>query len=321
MLKANKEKIVAISKAIQKANTISLYCHINPDGDTLGSALAVYTALTQKGKKVDVYCDGVISNKYKALVNSSAVKYPEKIVHDLSIAIDCDCIGRLGNCMKSFLSSKEQIAIDHHKSHEKFAELTLVVPDAAACAEVVFELLDYMKVIDDTVASLLFAGIVTDTGCFQFSSTTEYTHEIAQALMKYNFNASEIIYLFFKRTSPEIFNLKNRVLSKCKFREDGKIAFITFFQKDFDETNTTTNDTEGIIVGAIDVDTVEVAYAISESGDKNWKISIRTKNYVDASDIAREFGGGGHVRAAGCRLNGYYEDVLDKLTKVAKDRL
>ena len=110
-------------------------------------------------------------------------------------------------------------------------------------------------------------------------------------------------------------------MSKCRFFEDGKIAIITFLTSDFESTGTETSDTEGIISSAIDVDGVEVAFAVSEVKDKNFKVSVRTKNYVDASDVAGEFGGGGHEKAAGCRLNGYYEDVVDKLVKAARDRL
>ena len=117
------------------------------------------------------------------------------------------------------------------------------------------------------------------------------------------------------------FMLENAVLTKCKFFEDDKIAIISFTENDFKQTNTSMNDTLGTIVKVIDIDTVKVAFAISEASPKSYKIMIRTKDGIDASDIAREFGGGGHIRAAGCRLNGYYEDIVDKLLKVARDRL
>ena len=100
-----------------------------------------------------------------------------------------------------------------------------------------------------------------------------------------------------------------------------KTAIITFFADDFAATGTKSADTEGIIASVIDIDGVEVAFAVSEVGDKNFKVSVRTKSYVDASDLASVFGGGGHERAAGCRLNGFYEDVVDKLVKAANDRL
>ena len=117
------------------------------------------------------------------------------------------------------------------------------------------------------------------------------------------------------------FMLENVVLNKCKFYENDQIAIITFTEEDFKQTNTSLNDTLGTIVKVIDIDSVKIAYAISEASTKSYKIMIRTKKDIDASDIASEFGGGGHARAAGCRINGYYEDIVDKLLNVAKDRL
>lgn len=139
--------------------------------------------------------------------------------------------------------------------------------------------------------------------------------------MSYGFDAGEVIYNVFKKTSINKFMLENRVLSKCKFYENNQVAIITFTAEDFKATSTSMNDTLGTIVSVIDIDSVKIAYAIAEAANKSYKIMIRTKNGVDASDIAREFGGGGHARAAGCRLNGYYEDIVDKLNKVARDRL
>ena len=139
--------------------------------------------------------------------------------------------------------------------------------------------------------------------------------------MSYGFDAEAIIYNVFKKTSINKFMLENRVLSKCKFYENNQIAIITFTQDDFQSTSTSMNDTLGTIVSVIDIDSVKIAYAVAEAANRSYKIMIRSKNGVDSSDIAREFGGGGHQRAAGCRLNGYYEDIIDKLLKVARDRL
>ena len=115
--------------------------------------------------------------------------------------------------------------------------------------------------------------------------------------------------------------MKRRALAKAKFFEDRQIALICFTKEDFAATNTTCDDTEGIVIELIDVDCVKVAYALSQVGDKNFKLSIRTKEPVDASDIAMTFGGGGHKFASGCRVNGYLEDIEEKLVKLAKDRI
>lgn len=310
-----------ISKRINRSDDIALYCHTKPDCDALGSMLALYVALKNKGKNVSAYCDSPIPDKYKTLFKSEDIAFPQKRVHDLAISIDASSIDRLGQCMKSFLSAKTQIVIDHHKSFERFASLCYVDETASACAEIVFQLLKSMKAIDVNVAKLLFSGIVTDSGCFSYSNTTKRTHEIACELLEYDFGASETIYQVYRSVTSNKFDLKRRALAKAKFFEDRQIALICFTKDDFLATNTSCDDTEGIVCELIDVDCVKIAYALSQVGDKNFKLSIRTKDPVDASDIARTFGGGGHKFASGCRVNGYLEDIEEKLVKLAKDRI
>lgn len=315
------DKLNEIKSALENAREIAVYCHTNPDGDTIACALSLFHALTKVGKTVTLYCDSEIPAKYAFLNGADKFELPKKGVHELGIALDCSDLDRLGGAAKSFLSCKSTLAVDHHKSHSPFASVYHVEADASACSEIMFRLLDGMNAVDNVTAEILFAGIVADSGCFQYPSTTRNTHKIACALLKYDFDASDVIYRVHRKISRNVFALKMRVLSKCRFFEDGKIAIITFLTSDFESTGTETSDTEGIISSAIDVDGVEVAFAVSEVKDKNFKVSVRTKNYVDASDVAGEFGGGGHEKAAGCRLNGYYEDVVDKLVKTARDRL
>lgn len=306
---------------INRANDVAVYCHTNPDGDTLASALALYTALKKQGKSAHVYCDMPVPDKYLCLANSADVQFPKKGVHELAIAIDCAGIDRLGQCMRSFLSAKTQIAIDHHKSFARFAETCLVDGDACACAEIVYKLLKQMKCLDKDVAGNLFAGIVTDSGCFAYSSVTEETHRIASELMAFGIDGADIIFNVFRSTDKNRFRLKNRVLNKTQFFQDGRIAVIVFSKEDFEATGTSTEDTEGIISELIAIADVEVAYALAEVGTRNYKLSIRTKSAVDASEIALTMGGGGHPCASGCRINGYLEDVVEKIVKLAKDRL
>lgn len=315
------ERYQKIIKSINRANNIAVYCHTNPDGDTLSSALALYTALKKQGKAVDIYCDMPVPDKYLCLKNSQDIGFPQKGTHELAIAVDCAEIDRLGRSMKSFLSSKSQIAIDHHKSFARFAELCLVESDAAACAQIMYKLLKQMRLVDKDISELLFAGIVTDSGCFAYSSVTRETHEIARELLEYGIDGADIIFKVFRSIQKDKFMLKCRVLDKAAFYENDKVALIIFRQEDFLQTNTSTSDTEGIISELIAINDVQVAYALAEVSERSYKVSIRTKSPVDASEIAATMGGGGHSAAAGCRINGYLEDIVEKLIKLAKDRL
>lgn len=310
-----------IIKKINKANEIAIFCHTNPDGDALGSMLALGFALEKKGKKIALFCDSPISVRNSKFFGSERISLPTNKVFDLGIAVDSSELDRLGGCVKSFLSCKSQVAIDHHKSFKRFTETCYVDKDACACAQIIFKLLKEMKLIDKTVAELLFSGIVTDSGCFAFPSVTPETHEIAAELMGYGFNAANAIYNTFRSTSVERFNLKCRALNGAKFFCDNQIGVIVFRIADFKATGTTAADTEGIINELIDVENVKVAFALSEVGDKNFKLSIRSKDPIDASDIAGFYGGGGHKNAAGCRVNGYLEDVIERIVKLALDRI
>ncbi len=315
------DRYAQIIKAITKAKDVAVYCHTNPDGDALSCLLAMGRALKNLGKSVSMYCDCEVPQKYKCLCGSDEITFPQKGVHELAISVDCASIDRLGQCMKSFLSSKKQIAIDHHASFARFAETCLVEANAAACAEIVYKLLKQMKAVDKDVAKLIFAGIVTDSGCFAFSSVKSSTHAVACELLEYGFDGSEVIYDVFRSCDLAKFHLKRRVFDKTRFFCDNMVAVIVFTKDDFEATHTDNSYTEGMVSELIDIREVKVAYALAEVTKHNYKLSIRTKEGVDASEIAMMMGGGGHMRAAGCRINGFLEDIIEKIVKFANDRI
>lgn len=313
--------ISEIAKQISRASDIALYAHTNPDGDALGSMLALYVLLKNKGKNVVCYCDTTVPDKYKCMYASECVSFPEKRVHELAVSVDSSDLDRLGQCMKSFLSAKSTIAIDHHASFRRFAGLCYVDSSASACAEIVFELAKELKGIDDHVAELLFSGIVTDSCCFTLPNTTKRTHEIACELLEYDFDGADVIYKVFRSTTFERFKLKAIALSKARFFHDNRIAVIAITIDDFAKSGATQNDSEGIVNELLDINSVEVAFCLSQVGTHNFKLSIRTKGEVNAIEIANEFGGGGHKNAAGCRVNGYMEDIVEKLVRLASNLL
>lgn len=310
-----------IVKLLSKAQSIALFCHTNPDGDALGSMLALAHALKKTGKNADMFCDCPVPEKYKLLGGSQNISFPNKKTYDLGLSLDCSSLDRLGQCVKSFLSARKQAAVDHHASFERFAETCYVDSGASACAELVFRIVKELKALDKDVASLLFGGIVTDSGCFAFSSASAETHKIAAELINCGIDAADIIYNVYSSTNMPRFKLKNRVLSHARFFEDDRVGVIVFKNEDFDATNTSIDQTEGIINELIDIDSVRVAYALSEVRQNNYKLSIRSKSPINAAEIANYFGGGGHKNAAGCRVNGFEEDIIENIVKLARDRL
>lgn len=310
-----------IAKKIAKSNDIAVYAHTSPDGDALGCALALFVALKRMGKNVFAYCDTPIDSHYKTLYGIENIQFPQKRVHNLGISVDCSELDRLGQCMRSFLSCKEQIAIDHHKTFKKFANYCLVDTCVASCAEVVYRVIKELKALDNEVASLLFTGIVTDSACFSLLSTNQQTFEIASNLTKFDFDHQQVVYDVYRSITHNAFELKKRVFDRVRFYNENRVAIYHIDIKDYQETNTIEENGRGFINEVNNIDDVMITFALTESSPKSYKVSIRSKGNIDASQIANIFGGGGHQRAAGCRINGYREDIEERLLKIANDWL
>ncbi|MDE6211004.1 MAG: bifunctional oligoribonuclease/PAP phosphatase NrnA [Clostridia bacterium] len=314
-------------KAVDSSSSICLISHQNPDGDTCGSALALYRALKLYGKeRVYIYCDSVFRNSLQVLEGIDEYNKSQIDKCDLAIACDCAEYDRMGGYLELFNKARYRVNIDHHKTNSRYGNINIIEPGVSATCEVMYKIIKTMdglkSCLDDIVAKLLYSGLVTDSGGFTYSNVSRQTHEIASKLIAYDFSASDICEHFLKSVSVNVFNLRMRVLSKAKFFQDGKIGLIYFSQEDFIATNTAPEDTEGAINYIRDIDTVEIAVAITQTKQSNsYKVSIRTSDRVDSSRIASVFGGGGHKNAAGCRISGFFEDVKDKLLKACSDEL
>ena len=308
-----------IIESIKSAKSISVYGHINPDCDAISSMLTVSRICEKLGKDVDMYVDSDVPTKFKYLKNSNKIKKQNDLkIHDISIAVDCGDVGRLGEMEKSFYLSKTTIAIDHHISHKEFAKITLLDGNACSTTSILFRLVKELDIMDKDLATYIFAGIVTDCGCFAYDNTTKETHTIAAELMEQGINAPEIIQKLFFEKSIEQFKLKNEVLNKTEFFHNNQIALILFTNKEYAKTGTTSADSDGVISSLMEISTVKIAFAISEIiNNQSYKISIRTKDEYDATEIALKFNGGGHKRAAGCRINDTCKSVKASLIETA----
>ena len=314
-------------KAVNSSETIAIISHQNPDGDTCGSALALYRALKLYGKeKVYIFCDSNIKNSLKVLDGSEHYNECEVSKCDLAIACDCADMDRMGKYLELFNKARIRVDIDHHKTNSRYGSINFIEAGISATCEVMYKIIKALDeahhCLDDTVAKLLYSGLVTDSGGFTFSSVSSQTHFIASELIKYDFSASDICEYFLKTVPMNTFLLRARVLSLAKFYENGKIGLIVFTQEDFDATNTSAENTEGAINFIRDVEGVEIAVAITQTPNpNNFKISVRTSDNVDSTRITMFFGGGGHKNAAGCRISGFLEDVKDKVLKACRDEL
>lgn len=308
----------SIKEVIKEANNIVVFTHENPDGDAVGSSLAVYLVLKQMGKDVDL----VIPNfpkTYKFLPSSDNVLLEPKLEkYDLAIALDCADIKRLDDPTETFLKCETRVNIDHHTSNGMFGDLNFVDPVAPACSQIITTILEYFKIdIDKDVATCLITGIITDTGGFRYEGVTTETFEIASNFLEKGVKISKIYKDSLSNISKEKFEARKLATNRTEFLEDGKIAYTYITKEDMEKLNVIRSDLDGIVENGRDVEGVEVSVFLYET-DKGFKASLRSNNYVNVSDICLLFNGGGHVRAAGCTIASSLEEAKTKIIKEVK---
>lgn len=313
---------------LEKAKTIAIYMHTNPDGDCIGSSLALYIFLKKLDKTVHCFSANKLNPVPKKLLflpsSEEINKYAPLKKYDVSIGLDVGDAGRIGEELyRKFVKGEKRIVVDHHMENEDFADITLREDEAASTTQILYKLLKHWNQsnIDIDIATALYVGIVTDSGGFSFSNTSPETHQVACELLGYGIDNADINRRVMKDVEYDVFQLRKRVLAKAEFFNDEKIGLIVYKKEDFEKTNTTENDTEGTINIILDVETVEIAISMAEVDTQKYKISFRTKRKVSAAACAKSFGGGGHFHAAGCRGYGYFEDVYEKVLTVAKEML
>lgn len=308
----------SILEEIKKAETIVILTHENPDGDAIGSSLAMYIALTKMGKNADVVIPE-FPRIYNFLPESDKIKKEgNKEAYDLAIAVDCATIKLLNGFANYFETAKTKITIDHHGTNTMFGDINFVNPDSPACAQVLISIIEYFGIeIDKEIGTCILSGIITDTGGFQYQSTAPETFEFASELLKKGVNISDIYKRVMNTKSISSFELRKRAINRMEFLEDGKIAITYITKQDEEETNAETGDYDGIVEEGRDIEGVEVSIFIRET-NKGFKASLRSNSYVNVSDVCLMFGGGGHFHAAGCTISQSLEQVKEKIINQVK---
>ena len=307
------------AQLLEKSNNILLLCHSHPDGDTLGSATALAHALSAMGKKVRVECSDPIPNDFSFMFEGleTAEFEPELIV-----AVDVADIKLLGRESEGKYQGRIDLCIDHHGSNMLYADKVFLEPDSASTAEMVYLLLKFMNAqITPVMASCLFTGASTDTGCFRFSNTTVRTFEVAAELAKLGADTYNIIQVFFETKTKTYAALERLALDSMRFYFSDKCAVICVTQdmyaksgsseSEVDRLSNLTRQVEGVLVGA----------TVRELKDGNFKASVRTHGDIDASAICKRLGGGGHMGAAGCTLYGTKQQAINSLLKEVQAEL
>lgn len=309
------DKLELISKKINNASSIGIVTHINPDGDAIGSTLALWRVLSIIGKKCDALCDSPIPKMYMDCPYIQAFSDKTQNDYDLMISVDVSDPARCG-CFLPLFEKGEHISIDHHSQRVPFAKINYVEMTSSS-AELIFRLLDkfYNQYISKEVAELLYIALLTDCGGFAFEYVNENTFYTASKLITYGINNS-LLYRKYLREKPlSQVKMASYVITHAVYECGGQLAFLVFDKETLEKFGCDMSQTSDCLQDLMRAREILVGISLTEVKKNLYKVSIRTKgNEISASEIAREFGGGGHKNASGCQLNGCLGVVLDKLT-------
>ena len=298
------------ARFLKKHDNYIILTHASPDGDTLGSAYALYYGLNEIGKSACVLCPDVIPEKYGYFARKT-----DHVARENATVIAVDVADkRLLGSLKEEFGDIVDLNIDHHVSNVRYAKNLYLDSDASATAECMFELLSLMKVnINDITAKALFTGIVTDTGCFKYSNVTAKTHMIAAQLYEYNIDAPEINRVMFDTKSRKLLELERMVLDASEFHFDGKCIILPVTAEMQEKTGCSGTELEGIAVISRSLEGVVAGITLKQTDDNEFKVSLRTYPPLDASEICKKLGGGGHKAAAGASVTGNLSEVKKKV--------
>lgn len=305
-----------LDEILEGVQTAAIAGHVNPDGDCVGSAMGVYLYLRDNFPQIqaDVYLERKKAD-FDFIPESSGVKteIENGKIYDLLILVDVSSLDRVGVAGEYITTAKKTVCIDHHVTNDGFCEENHVVPDASSTCEVLYDLMEKEKISQDC-AIALYTGMVTDTGVFQYSNTTPHTMRIAASLLEKEIPFSDIVEQAFYRKTYAQNQLMGRTLMESIMLMEGKCIVGIVRQKEMKFYGLTPADMDGIVNQLRNTAGVEVAIFLYELEPQTFKVSMRSDKKVDVSSIAHLFGGGGHIRAAGCTMNGNPFDVVNNLT-------
>lgn len=307
----------------QEANSIAILGHVRPDGDCVGSCLAVWNYLEElyPEKEIQVYLEKPpVKFNYLKHFDSISQDAQSGKCYDLCICLDSGDRTRLGDYVGYLDTAKKSICLDHHITNIGYAQENVVLADASATCEVLYDFLEEDQ-ISKTVAECIYTGIIHDTNVFKNSNTSAHTMEVAGKMMAKGINFGQIIDgSFYRKTYLQNQIMGRAVLESITFL-DGRCIFSVVRKKDMIFYGVESSDLDGIVDQLRVTEGVECAIFLYETENHMYKVSMRSNNLVDVSKVASYFGGGGHVRAAGCTMSGSVHDVINNLSEHIEKQL
>jgi phosphoesterase RecJ-like protein len=307
---------------IAEADRTLFFLHVSPDGDSIGSTLAMIRALRQAGKQAIAVGVDPVPRIYQFLAGWDTLFVPWQQVEgdwDLACFLDCGDLGRVGDALPVVKYAKRTLNVDHHATNTVYGEFNYLDFSAAAVGELAYKLLREMRLpIDQETAMCLYTSIVADTGSFKYDSTAPGTHRIAAELIEIGAQPYEVTSAIFENESVSRLALLSRALGTLHVDPDGKIAWMHVTRQMLDEAGATDEDVEGLVNYARSVTGVEVGLLFREAPEGGTRVGLRSRRQVDVGTVAKQFGGGGHARAAGCGLDCDLDEATRQLLAALK---
>ncbi|WP_312645094.1 bifunctional oligoribonuclease/PAP phosphatase NrnA [Hydrogenoanaerobacterium sp.] len=303
-----------VCERLKEQDNILILAHQNPDGDTLGSCFALLFALQAMGKRARVECSDPFPPRYRFMFPNYV---PEQFTEQFIVAADIADTQLFGKNSEKY-TDRVDLCIDHHPSNTFYAKETYLVADAAATAEVVADVIDRLGVpLDLAMATCIYTGLSTDTGCFRFSNTTAKTHLIASRVIDLGVDNAEINREMFGRKTQSRIAIEREVYNTMEYHFGNKCAVICMTREMLEKAGADDSELEGVSTIPCQIEGVEVGVTLREKED-GFKVSLRTGKYIDASEICARLGGGGHARASGCFIADTLENAKKKVLDVVE---
>lgn len=314
-----------IINILKKYDNFLISSHISPDPDALSSELAVAEYLKKLGKKVQIINHECVPDRYEFLPGVGTIKGltdKMKPQFQAAVIVDCGDLARIGNVRRLINDETVIINIDHHVTNDKFGHVNCVEPNASSTAEVLFNIFTSAKFsLTKSLAANLYAGLMTDTGCFCYDNTTAKVHSIASKLREYDFPAYDMYRRSYEAIPLKDMKAFTQLISQFKTFLDNRVVYIEIkknilkkFSDDFDLR-------DSILKFIRSIEGVEVFVIISEVSSNVIRVNFRSSDKVNVSKIAADLGGGGHRKASGCVLNGTFDAAKKKVFQAIKKEL
>lgn len=312
-----------IAKRLKKAEHIAIFTHQNPDGDALGSSFAVKYTLESIGKKATIYLEKEMPEKFNFLGTDYEIADENtESSADCAIVLDCGEYSRLGNTANACKKIPNLVCIDHHKTGDTFGEAYYNEPDSAATAQIIYKLACLLtKNIPEKAYEAIYTGMSTDTGHFKFSNVSPETFKIAAKVLESGINHRKITTIIYDTVKREKMMFLGAATERVQLFADGKVALLDCPGEFLAQYGLTYDDVDELPNIPLNLEGVLASVLVKDRDENSKRVSLRTKDVIDVSEVAQKFGGGGHKSAAACVISGDIEENLKNLIDTLIDRI